>query len=226
MLSKINSIALHGLEGYLINVQVDISSGIPSWEVVGLPDVSVKESKERVKTAIRNSGFEFHSRKIVVNLAPADVKKEGTLYDLPISIGILLDFGEIKEIEEENIAFIGELSLDGKVNRINGILPICIEAKKMGIKKIFVPKENAKEGAIVKGIDVIGVETLNQVVNYLNKEIILPAEVINVKDVFQSERNNYLDFYDVKGQENVKRALEVAAAGGHNLLLIGSPGSR
>ena len=176
MLSKVNSIALRGLEGYLIEVQVDISSGMPCWEIVGLPDISVKEAKERVKTAIKNSGYEFLSRKIIVNLSPADLKKEGTFYDLPIAVAILLNMGVIKRIEEKT-AIVGELSLDGVINKVNGILPICLEAKRMGITRIILPKENAKEGALVDGINVIGVENLREVIGYLNNRVkILPEE--------------------------------------------------
>ena len=169
MLSIIKSIALHGLDGYLIDVQVDVSGGLPFWEIVGLPDVSVKEAKERVKTAIKNSGLDFQSKRIIVNLAPADTKKEGSSFDLPIAIGIL-QASEYIDKTDENTAFLGELSLDGKLNKINGVLPMCIEAKKLGVKKIILPKDNANEAGVVKGINIIPADNLKEVIDYLNND--------------------------------------------------------
>ncbi len=182
MLSKIKSLALYGLEGYLIDVQVDISSGMPCWEIVGLPDISVREAKERVRIAIKNSGFEFQSRKIIVNLAPADLRKEGTHFDLPIAIGLLLNSGQIYNIEED-VAFIGELSLDGKINKVNGILPMCVEAKRLGIKKIIVPKENAKEqGKIVycipNNLDAKNGAGINELIKDNAKIVVSPNQII------------------------------------------------
>ena len=224
MLSKIKSMSLQGLDGYLVDVQVDISAGIPSFDIVGLPDVTIREARERIKTAIKNSGFYMYSKKILVNLAPATQKKEGSFFDLPIAIGVLCA-NEIIYKKIENTVFIGELSLDGKINKINGVLPMCVELVKLGVKRVIVPKENAKEASVVKGIEIIAVNSLKETVDYLNGELQIQSENNNEIDVFENNIEALLDFAEVKGQHNIKRAVEVAASGGHNLLMIGSPGS-
>lgn len=212
MLSIVKSMSLHGLDGYLVDVQVDISAGMPAWEVVGLPDATVRESKERVRIAIRNSGFDFPSRKIIINLAPADKRKEGSFFDLPIAIGILLDLLVIQEQNLSDTVFIGELSLDGSVNKVNGILPMCIEAKKLGIKRAIIPKENDVEASVVEGLEIIGVSSLRQVISYLNGNEKIVSTKSNIEKIFSEKPKYTFDFAEVKGQENIKRALEVAAA--------------
>lgn len=213
MLSNIKTISLNGIEGNLVEVQTDIAGGLPNFEIVGLPDTSVKESKERIKTAIKNSEIEFPSRKILINLAPASTRKEGTSYDLPIAIGILHALGEIYNDALENTIFIGELSLDGKINHINGVLPMCIEAMNLGIKRVILPKSNEREASVIEGLEIIGVNNLKQVIDYLNGKIKIQATKIDILKEFNRNDRNDVDFSEVKGQENVKRALEIAAAG-------------
>lgn len=212
MVSNIKSIALSGLEGSLVEVQTDISGGLPKIEIVGLPDTSVRESKERIPTAIKNSKLEFPSKKIIVNLAPANTRKEGTIYDLPIAIGILSALGKINKEKLESTIIIGELSLDGKVNPINGILAMCIEAKSLGIQRVILPKANEREAAIVKNLEIIGVKNLIEVIDYLNHNIEIRSANIDTIKILNKKIKEKIDFSEIKGQETAKRALEIAAS--------------
>lgn len=225
MLSKVKSIALNGLDGSLIEIQTDISNGIPDFEIVGLPDVSVKEAKKRINTAIKNSGLEYLNKKILINLAPANIRKEGSSFDLAMAVGILIAMEKIPQINVDklsNTIFIGELSLDGKVNRVNGVLPMCIEAKELGIKTVVLPESNSNEASFISELDVIPVNNIKEIVQYLNQEKEIHKYIMK-NNIFKEDYN--IDFSEVKGQENVKRALEITAAGGHNCLMLGPPGS-
>lgn len=226
MLAKITSCSVLGIEGWLIQVEVDVANGLPMFSTVGLPDSTVRESKERVKAAIKNCGYDFPAKKITVNLAPADIRKEGAGFDLPIAIGILEATETLRQKREGQYCIVGELSLDGGVHKVNGLLPMILAARNNSLRGIIIPKENSDEAQIVPdGIDIIPVSSLQQVVEFLAGEnVAAPMKVTPLEEMFQSAQSG-VDFSDIKGQQHVKRALEIAASGGHNILLTGPPGS-
>lgn len=225
MLSKVLSSAVTGIDAYTVEVEIDITQGLPTFTTVGLPETAVKESKERVKSAIKNSGYSFPDDRITVNLAPADIKKDGTGFDLPIALGILTATRVIPQDAVSKFLFLGELSLDGRVKPVRGSLPMALEARASGHSGIIVPKDNGKEASVVDGISVFPVRTLAEVVEFLTDEIEIFPETADLTQIFSKKPDAEIDFSETMGQEHVKRALEVAAAGSHNLIMIGPPGS-
>ena len=224
MLAKIKSCSINGLNTSDIDVEIDIANGLPTLNMVGLADIEVKESKERVRAAIKNCGYEFPLKRITINLAPADSKKEGTHFDLPIAVGILSASGQLKEFDYKDIIVIGELSLDGRVNRINGVLPMLLSMLQLGYRRVILPKQNLPEAMLVSGMECIGVESLMELIDYINRELEIESIWGGSKDM-EDSYDDEIDFADISGQDALKRALEVAAAGSHNLLMIGPPGS-
>ncbi len=225
MLVKVYAAALQGVNATIITIEVNCSKGVRFF-LVGLPDVSIKESHERITSALSETGYKFPRNQILVNMAPADIRKEGAAYDLPLAVGILAGAEKIKPDRVGDYMMMGELSLDGTLKPVKGVLPIAIKAREEKFKGLILPKENAKEAAVVNNLDVFGVDNIKEVIQFFNEEIELQPTIINTREEFYANQSSFSwDFSEVKGQENVKRAMEVACAGGHNLILVGPPGA-
>lgn len=225
MLAIVHTVALSGLDGHIVRVEVDASGGLPGWQISGLPDAAVREAKDRVRAAIKNAGFEFPSRRITVNLAPADIRKEGPGYDLAIAVGVMAATGQVAGDQAGGFLLFGELSLDGSLRSVSGILPAMAEAVGREFNRAIVPLDNATEAALVDGTQVFPVTSLRQVVAFLNGEVAIPPHTADVRALLDEQDETALDLADIKGQTVARRALELAAAGGHNLLMVGSPGA-
>lgn len=226
MFNRTFSAAVHGIDGFLVQVEADVSDGLPEFSMVGFLASEVKEAKERVRISLKNSGFKLPAKRITINLSPADIRKEGTAFDLPIAVAILVTLGFIPEQNINDTLIIGELSLNGQINKVNGVLPIVNMALGQGFSRCIVPLDNAKEGAVISDIDVIGVRNLEEVVQYLNNESMIDPEFVDVDQMFRYyTKESDIDFSEINGQVAAKRAVEIAVSGMHNILFIGSPGA-